>query len=90
MFLHPALPTHFTVIMQQGQPGAAGEQGPSGPKVRSCLTWSCSMKGLDPELLEGWEGKGELDPRRNVCIDSHGDWTPPSLGLASPVCSAKP
>ena len=48
------------------------------------------MTGLDPELLEGWEGKGELDPRRNVCIDSHGDWTPPSLGLASPVCSAKP
>lgn len=26
------------------------------------------MKGLDPELLEGWEGKGELDLRRDVCI----------------------
>lgn len=58
MFLHPALPTHFTVIMQQGQPGAAGEQGPAGPKVGSSLTWSCSVKGLDPVFLEGWEGKG--------------------------------
>lgn len=52
--------------MQQGQPGAAGEQGPAGPKVCSSLTWSCSMKGLDSELLEGWEGKGGLDPRRDV------------------------
>lgn len=44
--------------MQQGQPGAAGEQGPAGPKVGSSLTWSCSVKGLDPVFLEGWEGKG--------------------------------
>lgn len=26
------------------------------------------MKGLNPELLEGWEGKGGLDLRRDVCI----------------------
>lgn len=32
--------------MQQGEPGAAGEQGPAGPKVRASLAWSHSVKQL--------------------------------------------
>lgn len=86
VFLKPALPTHFTVTMQQGQPGAAGEPGPTGPKVCSSLTQSCSMNGLEPELLEGWEGKGELGPRRAVCTARMIELR----HLASPVCPAKP
>lgn len=62
--LVPALsPFHSNFVTQQGEPGAAGEQGPAGPKVRARLTQSQSTASHLPGVTEGracpWDLEGE-------------------------------
>ena len=45
-------PFHFNFVLQQGEPGAAGEQGPTGPKVRASLIQR--IRAAQPSSLGPW------------------------------------
>lgn len=46
--------------MQQGEPGATGEEGPAGPKVRASPTQSYSTAlGSQREVACPWSLEGE-------------------------------
>lgn len=54
---------HPNFVMQQGEPGAAGGQGPAGPKVHACLIQSPSrtsnLPGAQHEVSCPWGLEGD-------------------------------